>query len=53
MRKLKRTNLYEFLKEYDLTERSSDYFKEVLNFEIDRLNPDAETLVVGATSTQI
>ena len=28
-------------------------FAAVLNFEIDRLNPDAETLVVGATSTQI
>ena len=28
-------------------------FAALLNFEVDRLNPDAETLVVGATSTQI
>ena len=35
MRKVKRTNLYDFLKGYDLTVQSSDYFKDVLNFEID------------------
>ena len=35
MRKVKITNLYEFLKEYDLTSQSSDYFKDLLNFEID------------------
>ncbi len=35
MRKVKSTNLYEFLKEYDLTSQSSDYFKDLLNFEID------------------
>ncbi len=28
-------------------------FATALNFEIDRMNPDAETLVVGETSTQI
>lgn len=28
-------------------------FAAALNFEIDRMNPDAETLVVGETSTQI
>lgn len=28
-------------------------FAALLNFEVDRLNPNAETLVVGATSTQI
>ena len=28
-------------------------FALLLNFQVDRLNPDAETLVVGATSTQI
>jgi len=35
MRKLRSTNLYGFLKDYDLTLRSSDYFTEILNFEID------------------
>lgn len=29
------------------------FFAAALNFEIDRMNPDAETLVVGETSTQI
>lgn len=28
-------------------------FATLLNYEVDRLNPDAETLVVGAMSTQI
>ena len=28
-------------------------FAAALNFEIDRMNPDVETLVMGETSTQI
>lgn len=35
MRKSKEANLYKFLKDYSLTQHSADYFKEVLNFEID------------------
>jgi alkylation response protein AidB-like acyl-CoA dehydrogenase len=35
MRKSKETNLYQFLKNYSLTENSADYFKEILNFEVD------------------
>ena len=35
MRKSKENNLYNFLKNYSLTQHSADYFKEVLNFEVD------------------
>lgn len=35
MRKLKLKNLYKFLADYDLTHRSSHYFKDLLNFELD------------------
>ncbi len=35
MRRMKSTNLYDFLSTYKFTSKSSDYFKEVLNFEID------------------
>lgn len=35
MRKSKETNLYTFLKNYNLTEHSVDYFKDLLNFEVD------------------
>ncbi len=35
MRKSKETNLYNFLKNYSLTENSADYFKDILNFEVE------------------
>ena len=35
MRKSKKTNLYQFLKSYSLTENSADYFKDSLNFDVD------------------
>lgn len=35
MRKAKVTNLYEFLKDYSLTENAAEYFKESTNFDID------------------
>ncbi len=47
MRKLKSSNLYEFLSEYDLTVRSSDYFKDVLNFEIDPKMPQRKLVELG------
>lgn len=34
MRKLKLKNLYEFLSQFNLTERASDYFSEILDFKI-------------------
>src|SRR5690625_4843719 len=35
MRRLKLENLYQFLSDFKLTERASDYFSELLNFKID------------------
>jgi hypothetical protein len=35
MRKMKVTNLYEFLKSYNLTEHAADYFKDLFDFEVD------------------
>ena len=34
MRKSKETNLYNFLKDYSLTQHSSEYFKDLLDFEV-------------------
>jgi alkylation response protein AidB-like acyl-CoA dehydrogenase len=36
MRKLKLKNLYEFLSNFKLTERASDYFSDLLDFKIDQ-----------------
>jgi len=47
MRKLKSTNLYDFLKDYELTLRSSDYFREMLNFEIDAKMPQRKLVQLG------
>jgi len=47
MRKIKSTNLYDFLKDYDLTIQSSDYFKEILNFEIDVKMPQRKLVQLG------
>ena len=47
MRKLKSSNLYEFLSDYDLTVRSSDYFKDILNFEIDPKMPQRKLVELG------
>lgn len=47
MRKFKHTNLYDFLKDYDLTDRSSKYFKDLLNFEIDSKMPQRKLVQLG------
>ena len=47
MRKLKSSNLYEFLKNYELTVQSSDYFKDKLNFEIDPKMPQRKLVELG------
>lgn len=47
MRKIKSTNLYDFLKEYELTIQSSDYFKDYLNFEIDAKMPQRKLVQLG------
>lgn len=47
MRKIKHTNLYDFLKDYELTDRSSEYFKDILNFEIDTKMPQRKLVQLG------
>lgn len=47
MRKFKNANLYDFLKNYDLTLRSSEYFKDVLDFEIDTKMPQRKLVELG------
>ena len=47
MRKMKSANLYEFLKDYHLTTNASDYFKEVLNFELDTKMPQRKLVELG------
>lgn len=47
MRKLKNNNLQEFLSDFHLTQRSSDYFKEHFNFELDPKMPQRKLVDLG------
>lgn len=47
MRKVKNNNLQEFLSEFHLTERSSEYFKDALNFEVDPKMPQRKLVDLG------
>ncbi|MCC5905234.1 MAG: acyl-CoA/acyl-ACP dehydrogenase [Balneolaceae bacterium] len=47
MRKSKENNLYKFLKSYSLTENSAEYFKDVLNFEIDSKMAQRKMVALG------
>lgn len=47
MRKSKETNLYNFLKGYSLTENSVDYFKDILNFEVNTKMAQRQLVELG------
>lgn len=47
MRKSKETNLYNFLKEYKLTEQSADHFKELLNFNVNQKMAQRKLVQLG------
>lgn len=47
MRRMKSNNLYEFLSEYKLTEKSSEFFKDALNFEVDPKMPQRKLVDLG------
>lgn len=47
MRKMKSTNLHDFLSNYELTERSKDLFKETFNFTIDPQMPQRKLVGLG------
>lgn len=47
MRRFKNNNLKEFLSEFHLTSRSSEYFKEHFNFEVDSQMPQRKLVDLG------
>jgi len=47
MRRLKETNLYSYLTAEPLTERASDYFKDVLDFKVDSALPQRKLVQLG------
>lgn len=47
MRKSKESNLYQFLKNYSLTENAAEYFKDTLNFEVDYKLPQRKLVELG------
>lgn len=53
MRGLKLNNLYEFLSEYKLTKHSADYFKDILNFEIDTKMAQDKLVELGEILSRI
>ncbi|MDZ7808233.1 MAG: acyl-CoA dehydrogenase family protein [Gracilimonas sp.] len=47
MRKLKKQNLHEFLSDFHLTQRSSEYFTDLLDFEVDPKMPQRKLVDLG------
>lgn len=53
MKKARVNNLYEFLKQYNLTENSADYFKDHLNFEVDFKMAQRKMVQMGRAISRI
>ncbi|MEX0895150.1 MAG: acyl-CoA dehydrogenase family protein [Balneolaceae bacterium] len=53
MKKMKVRNLYEFLNDYKMTEHAADYFKELLNFEIDYQMAQRKMVQMGRAISRI
>lgn len=53
MRKLKLKNLYSFLSEYRYTERAADYFKDLLDFELNRKMAQDKMVELGRVLSKI
>jgi len=47
MRRVKENNMYRFLKSDDLTSRAADYFRELLDFEVDAQMPQRKLVELG------
>lgn len=47
MRKMKETNLYQFLSDFDHTERAADYFTDMLDFDVDLKMPQRKLVELG------
>lgn len=53
MRRLKLNNLYEFLTDYNLTERASEYFSDVINFKVDSQLAQDQMVELGRILSRI
>ena len=53
MAKLKETNLYRFLRSFDLTSRSAEYFRENLDLQPDRAMPQRKLVDLGRALSRI
>ena len=53
MRRVKLDNLYEFLSQYQLTKHAADYFKDVLNFEINQKMAQDKLVELGQILSRI
>jgi alkylation response protein AidB-like acyl-CoA dehydrogenase len=53
MRKLKETNLYQYLKDSDLTSRASEYFKSALNFDVSLDLPQRKLVDLGKMVSRV
>lgn len=47
MKRAKEKNLFQFMKGYDLTQRASDYVKDLMNFNLDMEMPQRKTVGLG------
>lgn len=47
MRRMKITNMHDFLSKYKLTEHAADYFKDSLNFDVDYQLPQRKLVKLG------
>jgi alkylation response protein AidB-like acyl-CoA dehydrogenase len=47
MRRMKEHNLYRYLKQEDLTSRAADYFRDLLDFEVDPRLPQRKMIELG------
>ncbi len=53
MRRLKRTNLYQHLKDDDLTARAAEYLREALDFELDMQMPQRKLVELGQALSRV
>jgi alkylation response protein AidB-like acyl-CoA dehydrogenase len=53
MKSAKETNLYKFLKSFDLTENASDYVKEFVGFNLDFQMPQRKLVELGKITSRI
>jgi acyl-CoA dehydrogenase len=47
MKKARESNLYRFLKDFDLTSKSATFFKKILDFELDTNLPQRKMVELG------